>query len=65
MSCCPTDRAGVTSDYEAKGAMTKIGELDCYVNLVEGSEKVAIVVYDIFGLSAQAKQVCDQVRALS
>ncbi|KAG5188506.1 Alpha/Beta hydrolase protein [Tribonema minus] len=57
-ACC---KAGppISSDYEPKGTIATIGDQEVYFS---GSGPRAIcIVYDIFGLSPQAKQVCDKL----
>lgn len=59
--CCPTDLPAVSFEYAPTGTLTTIGDLEAYVNTSADSELGVIVVYDIFGLTPQAKQVCDKL----
>lgn len=57
-ACCAAGPP-VVSDYEPKGVMSKINDMDTY--FVGSGPKGAIVAYDIFGFSSQTKQVCDKL----
>eukprot|EP00499_Haloplacidia_sp_CaronLabIsolate_P003498 CAMPEP_0196780568 /NCGR_PEP_ID=MMETSP1104-20130614/8049_1 /TAXON_ID=33652 /ORGANISM="Cafeteria sp., Strain Caron Lab Isolate" /LENGTH=244 /DNA_ID=CAMNT_0042150779 /DNA_START=86 /DNA_END=820 /DNA_ORIENTATION=+ len=59
--CCPTDVPAVRSDYEPKGSEVTLPEGGpmAYTS-GSGNSRALIIVYDIFGMSGQAKQVCDK-----
>ncbi len=66
MACCPTTLPGVACDAVAKGAVETIdtpegGPLPVY--RVGSGSRCVIVMYDIFGHTAQAFQVCDLLAA--
>jgi dienelactone hydrolase len=53
-ACCDAGPA-ITSDYEPKGTISKVKDFDVYK--VGSGPATVVIVYDIFGLSKQAKQV--------
>jgi hypothetical protein len=53
-ACCDAGPA-ITSDYEPKGTISKLEDFDVYK--VGSGPATVVIVYDIFGLSKQAKQV--------
>lgn len=60
--CCPTDVPAVRSDYEPKGSEVTLPEGGPLAYTAgSGNSRALIVVYDIFGISGQAKQVCDKL----
>lgn len=52
MSCCPTNKTAVTSNYKSK--TLPVYDTGCYK-----SKTCILYVPDIFGFTPQAKQVCD------
>lgn len=59
-ACCAAGPP-VVCDYTPKGTVSKIGDIDTY--FIGSGPKCIVVVYDIFGFSTQAKQVCDKFAA--
>eukprot|EP00301_Raphidiophrys_heterophryoidea_P024576 c8026_g1_i1.p1 GENE.c8026_g1_i1~~c8026_g1_i1.p1 ORF type:complete len:142 (+),score=34.04 c8026_g1_i1:42-428(+) len=61
--CCPTHLPGVVSTYTPKGKTQSITfDLNAYVASPSGTaDRCLVVVYDIFGPTPQAKQVCDKL----
>eukprot|EP00752_Nemacystus_decipiens_P008120 g7260.t1 len=56
-ACCAAGPP-VSCDYTPKGSISKIGDVDTY--FVGSGPKTIVVISDIFGMTTQAKQVCDR-----
>ncbi|KAJ2776352.1 hypothetical protein H4R18_005717 [Coemansia javaensis] len=61
-ACCNTPP--VASDYTAKGELREIGGVPCYVSGPKDATQGIVVVYDIFGMHGNVKQICDVLGAV-
>lgn len=63
MDVCCAAGAPVAVDYTPKGSVQELGGVPCYVTGQTSSAAALICIYDIFGPTAQFKQVCDRLAA--
>ncbi|CAM9404270.1 unnamed protein product [Discosporangium mesarthrocarpum] len=59
-ACCDAGPP-IVSDYEPKGIISNVNGTDTY--LIGSGPQAIVIVYDVFGFTPQAKQVCDSLAA--
>ncbi|KAI8073986.1 dienelactone hydrolase family-domain-containing protein [Gongronella butleri] len=58
-ACCNTKP--VTADYTAVGTFEQVGDLRVYVTGPADAKHAILFIYDIYGMSSQAKQFADRL----
>jgi dienelactone hydrolase len=61
--CCPKGSHGrLDNNHVDRGTITNVDGMDVYVSKKEGSQKVIVFIYDIFGFnSGRSRQICDEL----